>query len=359
MQKDTANNQIAPEDKESLIKSLLYKEGCWVDWGKACQKLQQGGVSPQEIFTETGLQNSQQNLVIVASQVYDSLVKSKAQEELLNYFRGPRSDVLYELRILNQEERLAGATLVKKKQLDVDGAKEVAKAIKHFSHLAQPPTGFTVQAGDAVAYQYWKRALQKKSLPDKARLIAEGLKFAQSVTAREQIEKLLIDVANAETISQPEPLLPIYRLESEYELPRILPVAGTFPLKVDQLQNIPLLSFEEPFGMTEIENPVKLVAIPNWQVILQAEKPVVIFCQSDDLPKKLSNRSELILVVVDLEAKEWNANNYFLVNNQGNYQFAWFADYPSTEILGKLLLILRPKKILDENNLSQPWQMDD
>ncbi len=358
MQEDTANNQISPQEKENLIRSLLQKEGCWVDWGKTCQQLQQAGVSRQEIFEETGLQNSQQNLVIVASQVYDSLVKSNAQEELLNYFRGPRSDVLYELRVLNQEERLEGATLAKDKQLDVDGAKEVAKAIKHFSYLAQPPAGFTFQAGDAVAYQYWKLAKQKKTLPDKARLIAEGLKFAHSVTAREQIEKLLTDVANSQS-SKPEPLLPIYRLESEFDLPRILPVAGTFPLKVDEISNIPILSLEEPFGMTEIEKPVKLVAIPSWQVILQAEKPVVMFCQSEDLPKTVSNKSESILAVVDLEAKEWNANNYFLVNDQGNCQFSWFANHPSIEILGRLLLILRPKKILDENNLSQPWQMDD
>jgi hypothetical protein len=27
--------------------------------------------------------------------------------------------------------------------------------------------------------------------------------------------------------------------------------------------------------------------------------------------------------------------------------------------LGQVILVLRPKSIFDENNLTQPWQMDD
>lgn len=358
MLENRANHEISLEEKQNLMRSLLHKQGCWVDWGKAVSTLQQAGISSQEIFEETGLQNSQQNLVIVASQVYESLLKSGAEEDLLNYYQGPRSDVLYELRVLNHQERLEGAILAKEKQLDVDSAKEIAKAIKYFSHLSQPPTGFTSQAGDAVAYQYWKLAKQKKTLADKARLIAEGLKFAHSSTAREQIEKLLTESVTEET-TQPAPLLPIYRFESEFDLPLILPVIGTFPLSVESLTNIPRLSLQEPFGMLTIQESVKLVAIPSWQVILQAKKPVVIFCQSDDLPIKFTNKLESLLIVVDLEEKEWNNNSYFLVNCEGDCQFNWFISPPDTEILGKLLLILRPKKIFDENNLTQPWQMDD
>lgn len=224
----TNNNPLTPEEKENIMTSLLHKEGSWVDWGKACQKLQQGGVNSQEIFEGTGLQTSQQNLVIVAAQVYDSLIKGDAQEDLLTYYRGPRSDVLYELRILNHQERLSAAILAKEKHLDVDGAKEIAKAVKYFSHLSQPPTGFTLHPGDAVAYQHWKNARQKKTLADKARLIAEGLKFAHSTTARQQIEQLLTEAATS-TPKQNAPLFPIYRLETEEELPCLLPIAGRFP----------------------------------------------------------------------------------------------------------------------------------
>ncbi len=353
-----SHTTLTATEKEEIIRSLLHKEGYWVDWGKACQKLQQEGVSRQEIFEQTGLQNSHQNLVIVASKVFDSLVQEKADEDLLNYYRGPKSDVLYELRILNHQERLSAARLIHQKNLDVDGAKEIAKAMKEFSHLSQPPTGFDFNPGDAVAYQYWKNARQKKTLVDKARLIAEGLKYAQSATARQQIESLLTDIA--ESNPQPSaPLLPLYRLESDEELPCILPVIGKFPLKPNDLDHVPILGAIEPFGVVEIKNNISVVTIPSWQVILKAQKPAVIFCQGKDLPKETPNKSEELLIVVDLAVTEWNANQYFLTEENGNLTFQWFNSPPQQSILGQLLVILRPKKILDEGNLTQPWQMDD
>jgi hypothetical protein len=63
--------------------------------------------------------------------------------------------------------------------------------------------------------------------------------------------------------------------------------------------------------------------------------------------------------VVDLGVKEWNVNHYFMVLEDDRIQFKWFDRTPSCAILGQLLLILRPKKILDEGNLTEPWQMDD
>jgi hypothetical protein len=352
------NNLLSAEEKENIMTSLLHKEGSWVDWGKGCQKLQQDGVNSQEIFENTGLQTSQQNLVIVASQVYDSLVKGEADEELLNYYQGPRSDVLYELRILNHQERLSAAILAKEKQLDVDGAKDIAKAIKHFSHLSQPPTGFTLHPGDAVAYQHWKNARQKKTLADKARLIAEGLKFAHSTTARQQIEQLLTEAATS-TPTQNAPLFPLYRFESDEQLPCILPVAGTFPLTSSDIANIPIFQVIEPYGIVKIKENIDIVSIPSWQVILKAQHPAVIFCRSEDLPKQTSTKSEQLLVVVDLAIKEWDVKNYWLIEEEEKLKFNWFQSNPNCKILGQLLLILRPKKILDEDNLTQPWQMDD
>lgn len=354
----TNNHTLTIHEKEMIIISLLHKEGCWVDWGKNCHKLQLSGVEKQEIFEKTGLQTSQQNLVVVASQVYDSLVKGEAPEELLTYYQGPRSDVLYELRILNHEERLAAALLAKEKQLDVDGASFLAKAMKHFSHLSQPPTGFTMHPGDAVAYQHWKSARQKKTLTDKARLISEGLKFAHSPSARQLIEQLLTEAVDS-TTKQNAPLLPIYRLESDEDLPCILPVVGTFPLTVADLDNVPILELVEPFGVTKVPQNTEIVSIPSWQVILKAQHPAVIFCKNEDLPRITSTKSEELLTIVDLAVKDWNINHYFMVLEDDRIKFDWFDRTPSCSILGQLLLILKPKKILDEGNLTEPWQMDD
>ncbi len=357
----TENSQ-APQSKLSdeaiaeLIQSLLHKQGSWVDWGKACQKLQNSGVKATTIFEETGFQASQQNLVIVAVQVYESLIAENTSDEVLSYFRGAKSDILYEYRILNQKQRAIAAIFTKEKNLDLDESRVLAKAYKDFSYLSQLPEGFTNHPGDAAAYQSWKVARQKKDLQQRTRLIAKGLKYAYSPTAREKVEKLLSDFSV--TPSRSAPMLPVYRLEVEEELPRIVPVAGTLPLKKADL-DVSQVELSEPWKMISISGGGSFIPLPGWQAILTAENPVVILTNSDSLPKTLGGKSEEVLVVIDKSQTIWDVNSYFVVEKDNTLTIEWFEESPSLDLLGKVILILRPKKILDENNITEPWQMDD
>jgi hypothetical protein len=318
-------------------------------------QLQQAGYTPAQIFEQTGFQGSQQNLIVVAAQVYESLVQAKASPETLAYFQGPRSDVLYEFRILNQSQRLEAAQLAQTKQLDIDGAKKVARAYKDFSRLSQLPAGFTATPGDAVAYQCWKAAKQKKDLAQRARLIAEGLKFAQSDSARATVEKLLNDFSVGS--SRNAPLLPLYRLEAEEELPRIVPLAEAH--NASDLLAVPKITSEEPFRWVKYSGSGILVPIPGWQAVLKALDPIALVYRSDRFPTPLGGKPEPVIVVIDRSATDWDANAYFLIEQQQQLEITWFETAPDVTILGQLILILRPKKILDEGNLTQPWQMDD
>lgn len=349
--------QLSDENAARLLRSLLHKEGSWVDWGKACQQLQKAGYQPQTIFEQTGFQGSQQNLIIVAAQVYETLLQAGVSEEILDYFRGPRSDVLYELRILTQEQRSLAAEFAFEKKLEADTAKEVAKNFQEFCRFSQIPPGFTNHPGDAVAYQYWKRAKQKKDLAERARFIAQGLKFAYSQSARDAIEQLLQDFSA--TAPQAAPLMPVHRLENEEELSRIVPIVGRLPLTRQDLAKIPLLTVEEPFQLVRITQPVALVPLPGWQSIFKAEDPVVILSPSDHLPVPLPGKVEEVMVVVDRASQIWDINSYFLVERDGELSIGWFEESPSLPLLGRVILVLRAKRILDENNLKEPWQMDD
>lgn len=349
--------QLSDEEANQLISSLHYKQGNWVNWGQACQKLQKAGYNSQVIFEQTGFQAVQQNLVIVASQVYESLVKAGVEEEMLTYFQGPRSDVLYEFRQLNQEQRADAAWLAWAKKLDVDGAHLVARAVREVARISQLPQGFTRHPGDAMAYQCWKGARQKKDLQERSRLIAQGFKFVYSQSAREELEKLLSDFSVVS--SRTSPLLPLHRLEAEDELPRIVPVVGTFPLTKEALTQVSPLSVEEPFRVAQFSGSGAFVALPGWQAVLKAQNPVAIFCLSDQLPKPLPGKVELVLILVDQASKDWDVNSYFLVDIDNQLQIKWFEEAPNIELLGQVVLVLRPKNIFDENNLTEPWQMDD
>lgn len=348
---------LDPEVLEAHLQALLYKQGNWVDWGNHCQILQHHGYGAAQIFEATGFQASQQNLVIVASQVFASVEQGDSSPEMLTYFRGPRSDVLHEFRILNQEQRVQAARLAYEKKVDVDGAKLIARAIKDLNSLSQPPSGFTADPGDAVAYQAWRHARQKKDLMERSRLIAQGLKFAHSPSAREKLEQLLSDFSVVTTKS--EPLLPLYRLEEEEELSRIIPFLGAYPISPDQVNQAPILQSQDPFGLVQIPTAGAYVTLPGWHMVLKTQQPVAFLIQSEQLPKAISQTQERLLMLVDRAEKIWDENSYFLMETPEGVRLAWTPEPPNDTILGKVIVVLRPKKILDEGNLTQPWQMDD
>ena len=63
--------------------------------------------------------------------------------------------------------------------------------------------------------------------------------------------------------------------------------------------------------------------------------------------------------MIDRVFAEWDVNNYYLVERDNSVFLQWFDSYPDVAILGELVLILRAKNILDEKNITEPWQMDD
>jgi len=342
---------------QELLQLLRRKESNWVEWGRACQQLQKAGYNPNQIFEETGFEPIQQNQVIVASQVYSTLLKAGISEEVRSRFERTGSDTLYELRILTQAERATTAEFIVARNLDSEAAREVAKAVKEFSRRHNPPEGFTDHPGDAVAYEYWKLARQQNQLQERSRLIARGLMYAHSQEARQQIEQLLTDFTSGH--SRKAPRLPLYRLEVEEALPLLLAVAGTLPLTTADFHAVIAAKASGSFQLVEVSAKQTLIAIPGWQVVSKAQDPVAILCNTTGLPTQLSDKPEDILLVVDREQPEWDADSYFVVDNSGQLEVQWFPEAPNVPLLGRLLLVLRPKKVLDESASQDVWQIDD
>lgn len=343
-------------DLQGLVTLLRRKEQNWVEWGKACAALQKAGYTTQQIFEETGFEPVQQNQVIVASQVYDSVIQGDVSTATESFFQRKGSDILYEFRILTQPQRVQVAEFAVQRQLDADDAKDLAKAFKEFSRTAQLPEGFSNHPGDAIAYQSWRLARQNNDLQQRSRLIAKGLQFAHSATARQQLEQLLTDFTVFSERSAPR--FPLYRLESGEELPRIIPVVGQLPLTVAELKAVPLTEEIQPFGLVKFSGQGAWVALPGWQVILKAEDPVVILSQSDQLPTPLPGKTEEIIIVIDRAERQWNVDYYYLVEQDHQLTLQWFETDPEMTLLGQVILIMRPKKVLDEDHIHDLWQVE-
>jgi hypothetical protein len=353
---NSAENAVNDRAQEFLIK-LRQKQGNWVEWGTAIAHLIKVGYNPQEIFEETGFEPIQQNQVVVGAQVYHSLAQGGASVATQEYYSHKSSDVLYELRLLTGAERAAAADLTFIHKIDADEARDIAKAIKDFSRLPVLPTGFTANPGDAVAYQAWKLARQNSDLPQRTRLIAKGLRFAHSQTARQQLEQLLVDLSV--TPVRLAPSLPVYRLESDEHLPRILPVVGELPLTPAEITAVPLITEIGPFGIVKHSGEQAWVAVPGWQVLLNAEDPVVIIASTEQFPKSVPSRPEPVLVVVDRAQRIWDISSYFMFAQDDRVDFRWFETAPEIPLLGKIIVIVRPKKILDEEITKDSWQIDE
>lgn len=352
-------------DVEAILLTLRRKQGNWVEWGQSCQTLQKAGHSPQQIFEATGFEPIHQNQIIVAAQVFKSILSQGVSGEVRSHFETRGSDTLYEFRILSQTARAKAATLVLQKGIDSTGAHDVAKAIREYTQRANPPEGFASFAehpGDAMAYYYWRLARQQGDLQARSRLIAMGLKFASSGSARQSIEQLLTDFTVER--KRPAPMLPTYRLDSEEGNPRIAPVAGKLPLSIDDVKAVPFLDEESPFGMVKFSGAGAWVPLPGWQVILLAEDPIVVVASADQLPGLRTDeekRTEEVLVVVDREKREWSAEHYFLTtpsSESDQVGVVWSEAAIATPILGQVILVLRPKRILDEDLAKDPWQVE-
>lgn len=344
-------------DADALIQLLRRKESNWVEWGKACQQLQGAGYSSQALFEQTGFEPIQQNQVIVAFQVYETLVKVGVSEAVRSRFQRTGSDILYELRILTQVERAQAAEFIVARNLDVDGAREVAKAMKELSRLRTLPEGFSNHPGDAVAYQYWKLAQQQQNLQERSRLVARGLMFAHSQSSRQEIEQLLTEPFGG--IRRRAPRLPWYRVEDSEQLPRLIPLVGEFPVTLAQFEQVTAVETEGAFQILNASHQQSIVAIPGWPVISKAQDPVAILSNLNQLSNQDNQKAEDVLLIVDRKQLQWDADNYFIVAQAGKLAIQWFSELPNIPLLGQIILVLRPKKILDESLSRDLWQIDE
>ncbi len=347
-----------PEELDHLILILRRKMGNWLEWAEACQTLQKAGYTDQTIFEGTGFEAIQQNQIMVAVQVYKSMVAIGVKPETAAHFQGRASDVLYEFRTLSPAERAAAADFAFERKMDQDEARELGKAVKDFSRISQPPSEFSSHPGDIMAYFAWRAAKQKTDLQARTILIAKALKYVQSTPARKQIEALLLNFA--QTPEKLAPRLPVYRLDSDEELPTVIPVIGLMPLTKADFQAPPLYDCEEPFGLVRFSGNGAYIAVPGYSVIRNCSDPIAFLMEANQLPTRLPGSSEQVLIVVDRANRDWKSDTYFVVANaEDQLELNWFEAPPETQILGRVILLLRPKKVLDESYTKELMQFEE
>jgi hypothetical protein len=139
----------------------------------------------------------------------------------------------------------------------------------------------------------------------------------------------------------------------------MVPVAGKLPLSVEDLKAVPFTEADGVFQIVKFSGTGAWVALPSWQVVRTAEDPVMLLASSDQLPTDANNVLEDVLLMIDRAQRQWTEDSYFVFDQDGQLQINWFEEAPDQALLGKVVLVLRPKRVLDEDYNKELWQIDE
>lgn len=181
----------SPPRADVLLQLLRDGSASWQERAAAIRELQSSeGYTVESIYSITFVSVEKQTAMVVAVQVYDSLVAANTPEDILARFEEPSVEVLYNLRTLSVRQRRAAAEYVLKEDLDNEGTRELVKAIKEHERRPKGREGFTEAPGDCLAFFLHRAAAEATNPELKERFIQRGLEVAASDSALARFKDL-------------------------------------------------------------------------------------------------------------------------------------------------------------------------
>ncbi|CAM6093042.1 unnamed protein product [Calypogeia fissa] len=181
--------QNADIKKTLLVEKLMAGQGSWQERAGFVKELQQLGVTSEDLYSQTFVPIVQQLEMIVAAQVYESLVQSGTAQEVLQCFDESSLSLLYGLRTLSARQRRAAAEYVIENSLSVEEAQKLAWAIKDHERRPTGRNGFTTAPGDCLAFMYHRQAIETQDGEQKQIMVEHGLKVAVTDSAKQRFSE--------------------------------------------------------------------------------------------------------------------------------------------------------------------------
>nr|XP_010918827.1 rubisco accumulation factor 1, chloroplastic [Elaeis guineensis] len=181
---------LGPAERIDILRNRL---GRWHEYAPLITALAHDGFTPPSIEEVTGISSVEQNRLIVAAQVRDSLLSSSFDPDLIAFFdAGGGADLLYELRFLNAAQRAAAAHRVVEQRFDPKAAQELARAVKDFPRR-RGDDGWTcfsaAHPGDCLAYTHFRLSREALSAGDRIAALERAMETAETEGAKKRIEE--------------------------------------------------------------------------------------------------------------------------------------------------------------------------
>ncbi|XP_073158943.1 rubisco accumulation factor 1.1, chloroplastic-like [Henckelia pumila] len=372
-------------DTSARLDILSNRLGLWFEYAPLVTSLYQEGFISTTLEEITGIPSIEQNRLLVASQVRDSIVEC-CDSDTVSFFDTPGSpDILYEIRILSTPQRASSAEFIIKNGFDGRRAGELAKSMKDFPRRYAERGWESFDGnlpGDCLGFMYYRQAQEHKSasLLELSRVTLEkALEVSESAPAKQRVSVELEgkageeggDGAVAEVVKVPVVRMSVGEV-SQSTTVAVLPVCKAEGKGVE-VEEAPWESgMLGDFGVVEAEKGWnRWVVLPGWEpvAILKRGGVAVAFKRAGDALQWRGRRrdeEEQILVVADRGRREVALDDaYYLVVSGGNgsgeeglrvERGLKLKEIGVGDSLGTVVLIVRPPRDdYEDQSAPQDW----
>ncbi|KVI06261.1 rubisco accumulation factor 1.1, chloroplastic-like [Cynara cardunculus var. scolymus] len=366
-------------DTAGRLDVLTNRLGQWYEYAPLIPTLIREGFAPPTIEELTGITGVDQNRLVVAAQVRDTLVQSGVEAETLEFFDKGGAELLYEIRLLSINQRAAAARYMLENKFEPSDAQELARSIKDFPRRRGDRGwdcfDYTIPA-DCLAFMYYRQALENRESELRTSALEKALAVAVSERAREWVTKELD--GNDETAEGEGRgggvvdgvKVPVVRLHlgeiAEATVVAVLPVCGA----EEREKGVEAAPWESrckgDFGIVEAEKDWRRwVVLPAWEPVVRMKRGgvVVAFADARALPWRVNRwyKEEAILVVADRGSKEVVADDgFYLVVSEDELKVERglaLKEKGVKESLGNVVIVVRPPRDDNENELAdEDWE---
>lgn len=361
--------------------------GLWFEFAPLISSLLQDGFISTTLEEITGIASVEQNSLVVAAQVRDSLLQS-TDNETVSYFDSPSSpDILYEIRILNTQQRALAARFIIEHGFDGRRAEELARSMKDYPRRYGERGWNSFDGnlpGDCLAFMYFRQAQEHKasSSPELSKAMLEkALEVAETERARQRVIQDLEGKDGGEdeergTVGRDDLVrVPVVRMGfgevAESSTVVVFPVC-----RAEEVEEAPWdCGMGGEFGVVEAEKGWRRwVVLPGWGPVAGLRRggvAVTFPWASGVLPWKIKKKDaeEEILVVVDRglkEVEEAEDDGYYLVatgsgvNGRGAEGMkvergAKLSKMELDNCLGRVVLVVKPPREEMNDQISEEW----
>ena len=367
-------------DLTQRLEVLRDRMGRWHEYAPLIAALSRDGFTPSSIEEATGISGVEQNCLVVASQVRDSLLSETAAfpPDLVPYFDslgGP--ELLYELRFLNARQRADAAKHSIDHRLEPKGVRELARSMKDFPRRRGVDDGWEdfdgASPGDCLAFARFRQSREAIDVADRIAELERALQVVATDPARARVELEMErarkkaageEVEEEDDAAAARPAVNVVRLQygevAEATTVLLLPVVRETD-GVAAMEAAPRRTKTDvDLGIVEVDKAwARWAVVPGWGPVAAAAEEAVVVELADGrkLPWRTAEE-EPVLVIANRSQKEVAEKGLYILEKEGRLvveRGRKLAEQGITTAAAEVLIVVRPPRDEDDMISDEEW----